>query len=570
MSIYRLFYLLSPCFLICFLILTGYAAAQKADLVIRNGNIYTLDENKPLGEAVAVIDGKIAFVGSDREAKNLIGPQTEVLDLQGKTMIPGFIESHGHIISLGRAKMRLDLNEVNNYAELVDLVAVAVKEAKPGQWILGRGWHQSKWEPQPNPMVRGFQTHHALSRVSPNNPVYLSHASGHAGLANAKAMEIAAITPLATFNDQGEIIRDDQGNPTGIFTEQAMSLIGKHIPGSSPDSDRQALELAIEECLSNGLTSFRDAGSDREAIDVYREFLDRGKLKIRLWVMLDGQDENLRQEWSAKGPEIGAGNNFLTIRAIKLVADGALGSRGAWLLESYSDRPEHTGHATISMENVYQVGKAGLEHGFQVCVHAIGDRANREVLDQFEKAFNENPEAAKDHRFRIEHAQHISAGDIPRFARLGVIASMQGIHMSSDRPWAIDRLGQERIIEGAYVWQKLLQSGATIINGTDVPVEPVSPIACFYASVTRRTLDGFPPDGYEPKQKMTRRQALRSYTLDAAYAGFEEDIKGSIEVGKVADFTVFSQDIMKVAEDKLLETIVDYTIIEGKIVYKRN
>lgn len=567
MSLQRLFTLLfiySPIFLI---ICCG--KKEKADLVIHNGTIYTMDESGPTAEAVAVTDGKIVSVGSNGEIKKLIGKETEVIDLQGKTMTPGFIESHGHILSFGRSKLKLDLNGLKNYDELVKSVAEAIKKAKPGEWILGRGWHQSKWDPPPSPMVRGFQTHHALSKVSPDNPVFLTHASGHAGFANAKAMEIAGVTKTTTLTGDGEIIKDDQGNPTGIFNENAEELINKHIPESTPDSDRRALALAIDECLAHGITTFHDALTTSEAIEIYKKFLNEGKLKVRLWAMINGVDEKLLEEYYTKGPEIGLGNNFLTIRAIKLLSDGALGSRGAWLLEPYSDRPDHYGHEIILMQYVYTVAKDALKHGFQLCVHAIGDRANREVLNQYEKTFKENPEAAKDHRFRIEHAQHLTSQDIPRFAQLGIIPAMQAIHMSSDRPWAIDRLGKERIEEGAYVWQKLLKSGARIANGTDVPVEPISPVACFYASVTRRTLKGDPPEGYEPDQKMTREQALRSYTLNAAYAGFEENIKGSIEVGKLADFTVFSQDIMKVPDDGLLKTVVEYTIVDGKVVYTK-
>ena len=566
----RFIYAAIFCLTCSVVVLSGYEQRPKADLVIHNGTIYTMDKTKPVVQAVAVSGGKITFVGSNNDAKSMIGPQTEVLDLQGKTMTPGFIESHGHIMGQGYSKMRLDLADVKNYDDLMQRVAEAVKRAKPGEWILGRGWHQSKWTPQPSPMVRGFQTHEALSKVSPNNPVYLTHASGHAGFANAKAMEIAGVTASTNFTEGGEILKDEHGNPTGIFNERAQGLITRRIPESTPESDRKALELAIQDCLENGITSFDDAGSGQDTIDLIKSFLDEGKLKIRLWVMLAGGSQQLLKNWYARGPLVGAGNNFLTVRAIKLVSDGALGSRGAWLLESYTDRPGHTGHETVSMEYVHTVAKDALQHGFQVCVHAIGDRANREVLDQFEKAFQENPEKAKDSRFRMEHAQHLSLSDIPRFAKLGVIASMQGIHMASDRPWAIDRLGQRRIVEGAYVWQKLLKSGAKIINGTDVPVEPVSPIACFYASVTRRTLKGTPPGGYEADQKMTREEALRSYTLDAAYGAFEEKLKGSIEVGKLADFTVFSQDIMKVPDDKLLKTLVEFTIVDGKIAYRRN
>ena len=568
MSMRLFFVLIVNCSLICFAI--GCSTVEKADLVIHNGAIYTMDDNNPAAEAVAVTGNKIVSIGSNDEINKMIAKQTEAIDLQGKTMTPGFIESHGHILSLGRAKMKLDLNGLKNYDELVLMVEEAVKKIEPGEWILGRGWHQSKWVPQPDPMIRGFQTHHALSSVSPDNPVYLVHASGHAGFANAKAMEIAGVTHSTTFTGDGEVLKDDRGNPTGIFNENAEELIMKHIPESTPETDRKALELAINECLKNGITAFHDAGSDRESIALYKTLLDEGKLNIRLYVMIKGDDEELLEEWYNKGPQTGPENNFLNIRAIKLLADGALGSRGAWLLEPYSDRPGHYGHETVPMDYVYKVAQNALKLGFQLCIHAIGDRANREVLNQYEKAISENPEAAKkDHRFRIEHAQHISAQDIPRFAQLGVIAAMQGIHMSSDRPWAINRLGKERIEEGAYVWQKLLQTGAKICNGTDVPVEPINPIACFYASITRRTLKGEPPEGYEPEQKMTRQQALRSYTLDAAYAGFEEKIKGSIEVGKLADFTVFSQDIMKVPEDDLLKTVVEYTIVDGKVVYNK-
>jgi len=550
--------------------LSGCAKMEAVDLVILNGTIYTLDEKAPVVEAVAITSGKIAFAGSRSLAGKMTGKQTRVLDLQGRTMTPGFIESHGHILSLGRAKMNLDLSGVNNYDELIACVAEAVSKSQPGEWIRGRGWHQSKWVPQPSYMVRGFQTHEALSRISPDNPVFLTHASGHAGFANACAMNIAGITRSSRVSGDGEIIKDKKGTPTGVFNENAMELITRHIPESSPESDQKSLTLAIDECLQNGITAFGDAGANQQDITLFKQFLNDGKLKVRLSVMIDGQDTTLLRHYYTSGPELGLGNGFLTIRTVKLLADGALGSRGAWLLEPYSDRADHYGHETVPMDYLYTTAQNCLKHGFQLCVHAIGDRANREVLDQYEKAINENPEPAKNHRFRIEHAQHISAQDIPRFAKLGVIASMQGIHMSSDRPWAIDRLGIDRIVEGAYVWQKLLQSGAIIINGTDVPVEPINPIACFYASVTRRTLKGEPPQGYEPDQKMTRLQALRSYTLDAAYGEFQENIKGSIEPGKLADFTVFSQDIMKVPDDDLLKTKVDYTIIDGKIAFKRN
>ena len=546
----------------------------KADLVIKGGKIYTVAQ-QPEAEAVAVIGDRIVFVGPEETLEPWIGEETKVVDLGGKTMTPGFIEGHGHIMGLGYNELDLDLLEVKNYSELLAQVKTAVAQSEPGEWILGRGWHQSKWDTLPEKMVKGFPVHQQLSEVSPENPVYLRHASGHAALANAKAMDMAGVNPLSVENmmdeltEGGEIIRDDLGNPTGVFNERAMTLIERNIPENTSEREQQALRLALQACLRNGITSFHDAGATREAIAQFMAFKERGELNIRLYVMLTGRDRSLLEEWYLKGPEIDTTDQMLTIRSIKLHCDGALGSRGAWLLEPYSDRPGHVGHETLPMEFVQETAHKGLEYGFQVCAHAIGDRANREVLDRYEAAFQANPQAAEDHRFRIEHAQHLHPDDIPRFAALGVIPAMQAIHMSSDRPWAIDRLGEKRIVEGAYVWQTLLQSGVRIVNGTDVPVEPLNPIPCFYASVSRRTLAGEPEGGYEPVQRMTREQALRSYTIDAAYGAFEEEIKGSIEEGKLADFTVFSQDIMTVSEDQLLDTEVVMTIVGGKILYEK-
>ncbi|MCG8319466.1 MAG: amidohydrolase [Cytophagales bacterium] len=571
---------LCPIILYISLVIVGIsckdAGHEVADLVIKNGNIYTVNSASPKAGAVAVTGGVIVDVGANETIDRWIGKDTEVIDLQGKTMTPGLIEGHGHFLGMGQAKLNLELLDVTSYEQLAERVAEAVEEASPGEWILGRGWHQSKWDSISGTVVKGFQTHEMLSAVSPDNPVFLRHASGHAGFANAKAMEIAGVGLLAKESlskedtHGGEIIRDEQGNPTGIFNETAMGLIGKHIPDADVGKDRRAMELAIQECLENGITSFQDAGAGRNQIKLARDFLDEGKLRVRLWMMVSSRDTTLLNEWYARGPEIGLGDNFLTIRAIKIHADGALGSRGAWLLAEYADRSGHFGHETTPMQFVYEVAKKGLKHGFQVCTHAIGDRTNREVLDMYEKAFKENPEAARDARYRIEHAQHLHPADIPRFGELGVIPAMQAIHMSSDRPWAIDRLGEKRIIDGAYVWQKLLQSGAVIVNGTDVPVEPIDPIASFYASISRKTLKGEPEEGYEPDQKMTRAQALKSYTLDAAYGAFEENIKGSVEPGKVADFTVYSQDLMQVPENEVLETRIDMTIVNGKIEYIRD
>ncbi len=480
-----------------------------ADLIIRGGTIYTVDDSSPVVEAVAVTGDKIVYAGDLKNISKYEGENTQVIDLQGKTMTPGFIEGHGHFMGLGYNELQLDLMNITSYEEMVEKVKEAVAKAQPGQWIVGRGWHQDKWNTKPEKMIKGFQTHQMLSEVSPDNPVFLRHASGHAGFANAKAMQIAGVNQLSVekltqdLGEGGEIIRDELGNPTGIFNERAQRLISQHIPNETEETDSQALELAIAASLRNGITSFHDAGASRENIQLYKKFKDENKLNTRLFVMLTGFDSELIYEWFRKGPEIDS-TGLLTIRSIKLNCDGALGSRGAWLLEPYTDRPDFSGMPTLSMDTVLKISREGLKYGFQVCSHAIGDRANKEILDRYELALNENVEKSKDHRFRIEHAQHLQPSDIPRFAKLGVIPALQAIHLSSDRPWAIERLGEKRIKEGAYMWQSLLKSGAKIVNGTDVPVEPINPIASFFASVTRQTLQGQPEGGYEPAEKMTR------------------------------------------------------------------
>ncbi len=543
---------------------------ETADIVFKNGTIYTVDNQQSMAEAVAVKDGMILAIGSSKDISAYEGRETEVIDLAGKTMTPGFIESHGHLMGIGYNKLELDLMHVKTYEELVEKVAEAVEKAEPGDWITGRGWHQSKWIETPDKVVKGFQTHEQMSAVSPDNPVYLRHASGHATFANAKAMELAGVNRLSIESlssevEGGEIIKDELGNPTGVFTERASSLVGKLVPRDTEERAELALEMAIQECLEKGITSFHDAGSGQAFIDRLQKFKAEGKLGIRMYTMLTGRQPELLEEWYKRGPMIDP-DHFVTVRSIKLNCDGALGPRGAWLLEPYTDRPDHVGHETLPMETVTTVSEKGLEHGFQVCSHAIGDRANREILDRYEGAFQKYPDRT-DHRFRIEHAQHLHPDDIPRFGQLGVIAAMQAIHMSSDRPWAIQRLGKIRIKQGAYVWQKLLQSGATIINGTDAPVEPVDQIPSFYASVTRKTLAGLPEGGYEPDQAMSRYEALRSFTIDGAFGEFEEDFKGSIEVGKAADFTVFDKDIMTIPEMEILDTKVAMTIVAGKVAY---
>ena len=540
---------------------------DPADLVFMNGRIYTVDQENKMVEALAVRDGKILAVGSSSEMSAYVGEETKTVDLTNKYAFPGFVEGHAHIMGVGKNLINVDLRETKSFDELVAAVAARADQAPEGSWILGRGWHQDKWEEGPENIVKGFPTHDKLSEAVPNHPVWLKHASGHAGLANAKAMEMAEIGPDSPDPAGGEIFKSIGGYPTGIFNETAQNSIVSIIPEESEELQAEILRLALASCNEHGITSFHQAGSPSRDIELFQRFKEEEKLSVRLHVMLSARDGDLLKEFFEKGPVIDSIDQLLNIRAVKLYSDGALGSRGAWLLEEYSDAPGIYGHNVTPMEVIEAVAMQATAAGFQVCTHAIGDRGNREVLDIYEKALKAYPEITKDHRFRIEHAQHINGKDIPRFAEMGVVPAMQAIHMSSDRPWAIFRLGRYRIEEGAYVWQKLLNSGVPIVNGTDAPVEPISPFASFYASVTRKTLAGTPAAGYEPDQRMTREQALRSYTLDAAYGAFQENVIGSLEPGKFADIAVLDKDIMTVEESEILKTQVLMTFLAGELVY---
>lgn len=547
--------------------------AEPADLVLINGKVVTVDSARPQAEAVAILGDKIAAVGTTREIEAYIGPRTRVIDLQGKLVIPGFIEGHGHFTGLGRSQMILDLTRARSWDEIVAMVADAAKKAKPGAWIFGRGWHQEKWTRVPQPNVEGVPLHHELSRVSPHNPVLLTHASGHAAFVNALALKLAGIDARTPDPPGGEIVRDKNGEPTGMLRERAQGLVQAavaRVEAERSPEERQALRreeirLAAEKALANGVTTFHDAGSSFQMIDLFKKLADEGQLAVRLYVMVRGETV---EEMAKKLPQyrlIGYGNGFLTVRAIKRQIDGALGPHGAWLLEPYADLPTSRGLALESVEDITRTAELAIEQGFQLNTHAIGDRANREVLNIYEAVFRRHPDK-KDLRWRIEHAQHLHPDDILRFAQLGVIASMQGIHCTSDGPWVIKRLGEKRAREGAYVWRKLWDAGVVVTNGTDTPVEDINPILSFYATVTRRLADG---STFFPEQRLTREEALKSYTLNNAYAAFEEKIKGSLTPGKLADLVVLSRDIMTIPEDQIPGTEVIYTIVGGKIVYSK-
>lgn len=553
-------------------VVAGQNPPTPATLVLRNGKIVTVDAAMPEAQAIAIRGDRIVAVGTNQAIQAFVGSATQVIDLRGQLAIPGLVESHGHFMGLGQSKLTLDLMDVKDWDEIVAMVAAAATQAKPGEWILGRGWHQEKWANTPKPNVEGFPFHDALSKVSPNNPVMLTHASGHATFVNAKAMEAANLTRTTVNPSGGEILKDATGRPIGLLRETASGIVGRAYEqwrsaktAAERDGDaRRQVQLAVQASLEKGVTSFQDAGSSFSTIDLLKQVASEGGLGIRLWVMVRDSNDNLRAKL-AQYRAVGLNDHYLTIAAIKVVADGALGSRGAWLLEPYSDSPASVGLPTNSPESIAQTSQIALEHDLQLCVHAIGDRANREVLNVYERAFKSRPDQ-KDLRWRIEHAQHISAADIPRFGRLGVIPVMQAIHATSDAPYVLARLGPRRAEEGAYVWQKLMQSGAIIANGTDVPVERIDPMANFHATITRKTLDG---SVFFGDQKMSRAEALKSYTWNGAFAAKEETLKGSLVVGKLADITVLSKDIMTVAEDEIPSTQAVYTIVGGKMAYRR-
>ena len=549
------------------------ATLEPATLVLRNGKIVTVEDKMPEAQAIAIRGDRIlALATTDAGIQRYIGPATKVIDLRGQLVIPGLVESHGHFMGFGQSKMTLDMLDVKDWNEIVAMVAAAAKQAKPGEWIIGRGWHQEKWSSVPQPNVEGFPFHDALSKVSPNNPVMLTHASGHASFVNAAAMAAAGLTGKTPDPPGGEILKDKSGRPIGLLRETASGIVGraldawraKKTPEERLADARRQIELAVQASLEKGVTSFHDAGANFATLDVYKQAAADGLLGVRLWVMVRDSNDNLRARL-AQYKAVGLADNHLTIAAIKVTADGALGSRGALMLEPYTDSPSSTGLPTVPIESIADTAKIAIDNSVQLCVHAIGDRANREVLNVFERTFAQYP-AQRDLRWRIEHAQHIHPSDIPRFGKLGVIAAMQGIHATSDAPYVIARLGPTRAESGAYVWQKLMQSGAIVANGTDVPVERIDPMASFHATVTRKTKDGAVFYG---DQKMTRAQALKSYTWNGAYAAKEESLKGSLAPGKLADITVLSKDIMTIAEDEIPSTTVVYTIVGGKVAYSK-
>ncbi|MEP6857549.1 MAG: amidohydrolase [Gemmatimonadales bacterium] len=539
-------------------------AQSAADLVLVNGKIYTVDNTRPFTSALAVRGGRVLFVGSDVEARTLANASTSVIDLHGATVLPGFVDAHAHLLGLGNMLRRVNVAGSTSYDEVIDRIKAWSKDVKPGEWILGRGWDQNRWQ------SKDFPTNEALSRAFPNNPVAITRVDGHALLANAKAMEVARVSAATADPEGGRIIRLSSGSPAGVFIDNAQDLIGRAIPASTPSEIRKAIDAAIAECNRWGLTGVHDPGEDAETIGIYEQLAKEGRYNLRNYVMLSdpgepGSPATLRNPYLVRGPQSALYNGHLWVRAIKLYADGALGSRGAALLAPYADEPTNSGLLVSRPEHIEAWAEAGLRRGFQVNVHAIGDRGNRIALDAFESALKTVP--AADHRFRIEHAQVISPEDIPRFAKLGVIPSMQATHQTSDMRWAETRVGPQRI-RGAYAWRSLLNTGVVIPNGTDFPVEEVNPLLTFHAAVTRQDPTNWPVGGWYPEQKMTREEALQSMTIWPAYAGFQESVLGSLTPGKYADFVILDRDIMHVPDTEILGARVVSTWIAGKRVYE--
>ncbi|HVB38880.1 MAG TPA: amidohydrolase [Vicinamibacterales bacterium] len=551
-----------------------YWQRGPADLVLRHGHVVTVDAAHPEAQAVAVSAGKILAVGSDEAIQRYIGPHTQVIDLNGRLLIPGFIDAHAHFMGMGEALKELDLTKAHTWDDIVRMVADAVKTAKPGQWIQGRGWHQAKWDHAPEPNVEGLPYNDSLSRVSPDNPVILTHASGHAIFVNQKAMALAGIGPKTPNPPGGEIVRDAKGRAIGMLRDRAMTLVRRVLqaqldqrtPAQVQADLEETVRLAAHDMLSKGVTTASDEGESFKTIDFLKKLVGEGKVPARLWVLVSGESP---AALAAKLPQYwldGYGDDHLSVRGIgEITADGALGTHSAWFLKPYDDLPTSTGLSVTPPATIKAMAEIALKDHFQVSVHAIGDRANHEVLNVFQQIFAAHPDA-RDLRWRIEHAQHLEASDIPRFGQMHVIASMQSIHACSDGPYVIQRLGEARAAEGAYAWRKLIDAGAIIANGTDAPVEDIDPIPNFDCAVTRRMKNG---QAFFPQEDMTREEALRSYTINAAYAIFQEDRLGSITPGKLADLVVLSKDIMTVPADQISSARVDDTLVGGQIVYQR-
>ena len=534
------------------------AAQAPATLVVTNARIHTVDSLRPTAEAMVVTGARVTYVGTRDSAMRLVRRGTRVVDAGGATIVPGITDAHAHLLGLGLSLRTVDLVGTRSYDEVIARIAARAKTMPAGAWVIGRGWDQNDW-PDTH-----FPTQETLSSAVPSHPVFVIRVDGHAGLANARALRIAGVTAATRDPAGGRLERDASGAPTGVLVDNAMSLVGSRVPPPSAAERRAMVLAAVKEANRWGLTGIHDAGVNRQTIDTYEQLARAGRFTLRDYVMVSGDSATLAH-YFARGPQSALYGGRLWIRAVKVYMDGALGSRGASMLAPYSDDTTNSGLLISSRDLIDRIATAALAHGFQVNAHAIGDRANHEVLDAFEAALRNTP--GVDHRFRVEHAQVISPFDIPRFAALGVIPSMQSSHQTSDMYWAEQRVGPERV-KGAYAWRSLLATGVILPNGSDFPVEAVNPLISFHSAVSRQDAKNFPPGGWYPDQKMTREEALKSMTLWPAMAGFQERDLGTLAPGKYADFVILDQDIMTVPDERILDTKVVATYLGGRAVYQ--
>jgi predicted amidohydrolase YtcJ len=532
--------------------------AGTADLIVHHGVVYTAAEGSARAEAVAIAGDRLIYVGGNAEALARRGPATRVIDAGGRTIVPGLQDAHGHVLGLGGQLQELDLRGTTSLAEVTAKLADRAQSAAPDAWIIGRGWDQNDWPDKVWP------SRTALDAAAAGRRIWLTRIDGHAGVASSRALQEAGLTAASVDPTGGRIIRDAAGAPDGVLVDRAMDAVTRLIPAPTDAELESTLLRADAELQRLGLTTVHDAGIDERVAAAYTRLVDSGRLRTRIYAMLRLPLARLRPFFAA-GPVVDRGGR-LTIRAIKISADGALGSRGAALLEPYSDEPGTSGFLTTSEADLYALTRAAADAGFQTCIHAIGDRANRVVMDTFARVDREVPKA-RGLRNRNEHAQILDAAEIPRFAALGIIASMQPTHATSDMPWVPTRIGEARTAEGAYVWQSLRHAGARLASGSDFPVEEPTPLLGFYAAITRQAPNGTPKDGWAADQRLTRDEALRSFTIDAAYAAHQESRSGSLEAGKVADLVILSHDIMKVLPHQILTTTVLLTVSGGQVTH---
>jgi predicted amidohydrolase YtcJ len=538
--------------------------ANPAELLFVNGNVYTVNDEQPRAEAVAVRDGLIVYVGSNEGAKKYKGKGTRTVDLKGRTVVPGLIDAHCHLAGVGQREMTLNLEGTTSVDDFLTKVKARADKAKPGEWVTGRGWIETFWKP---PV---FPTREQLDRIAPNNPVYLVRADGHGAVVNSAALKIAGITRETEAPFGGEIMKDKgTGEPNGMLLDRAQGLVTRHLPAPSPADLEQALILGARRSVELGWTQVQNAGVSWSEVELMKRLLSERKIRLRVYEAIRGPGADAERLLS-EGPQVGLFDGRLTVRTIKVSFDGALGSKGAALLEPYADH-DTAGFLTYRPEQLLPMFQQALRKSIQIETHAIGDRANREILNLYEQAFNEVPPIERldrsDPRWRVEHAQIVHPDDIPRFKKLGIIPSMQPSHAIGDLHFAPSRLGLKRL-RGAYAWQSFIKQGSIVPGGSDAPVERGEPMIEFYAAVARKDQKGFSGEGWHPEEKVTREQALKMFTTWAAFAAFEEKQRGTIEVGKAADLTVFSADIMQIPEAEILKTKCVMTVINGEVVFE--